>query len=403
VKNISKAILIFGVIIFFSFSLSGQTWSARQRLTWNTGNSSGPHMAVTTGNALHILWHDYTFYKSEILYKKSTDRGDTWQTITRLTWDPDYSRPCDISGLNNNIYTVWSGQPSGTYEVMYKRGNVLASTWDALKRVTWNSGDSYNPSIFVSSKTVESTQYILVHIVWDDDTSGNNEICYKKGTYTLTKPIGTFGWSPQKRLTWNSGNSSRPVVAVDSNQTVHVVWRDNSAGNQEIYYKKSTDEGSSWSALTRLTWTSDTSYALDMTIDSADVIHITWYDGPSGNSSPYHKKSTDGGTTWTSPTRIMWNTASAGATSIAADSSNNLHVLYVDNHTGTDEIYYKKSTNGGLNWSVPERLTWNTPGQNFSPNIIVDGSGGIHAAWDGPVYFSELSGYTHEIFYKNKK
>lgn len=403
-KNKSKPILIFGVIILFSFSLSGQTWSARQRLTWNTGNSSSPRMAVSSGTGIHILWSDYTFYKSEILYKNSTDRGDTWQPPTRLTWNPNYSKQCDAAGFYNYVFIVWSDYFSyNNYEIMHKRANVLTSTWDASKRVTWRHGTSSKPSICISFKADIGATYTLVHIVWVDETTGNEEIYYKKGTYQKDKISESFYWSELKRLTWNSSSSRRPVVAVDSNQIIHVIWYDNSSGNTEIYHKRSTDEGVTWSALHRLTWTSDPSFELDMTIDSADRIHIVWYDGPYSSSSLFHKKSTNGGLNWTGPTRIMWTSPSAAGTSIAADSSNNLHVLYTDNHTGTDEIYYKKSTNGGLNWSAPKQLTWNSPGQNFNPNIIVDNSGGLHAAWDGPVFFSELPGYTHEIFYKNKK
>lgn len=402
-KNILKTILIFGSILFFSLSLSGQTWSARQRLTWNPGNSSYPRMAVTTDNQIHLVWHDYSFYKSEILYKNSTNRGDTWQAPTRITWTSGYSKLCDISGLDNSIYIVWSEQPLSNYDLMYKRGHSTTSTWDSPKRLTWSSGNSYFASICAITKTAMSTNYIIVHVVWEDNTSGNKEIYYKKGTYTLTKPIGTFGWSSQKRLTWNAGYSSGPKIAVDSNNHIHVFWYDNSSGNLEIYYKKSTDEGDNWSALHRLTWTSDYSTEHDVTIDSADKIHIVWYDGPSGNMSLYYKKSTDGGSTWSAPTRVMWNSADAPGTSIAVDSSDTLHVLYIDKHTGTDEVYYKKSTNGGLNWSAPEQLTWNSPGQNFNPNIIVDNSDGLHASWDGPLIFPGNTGYTHEIFYKNKK
>ena len=37
-------------------------------------------------------------------------------------------------------------------------------------------------------------------------------------------------WGPSKRLTWNSGLSSSPGIAVDSNNNIHVVWNDYPAG-----------------------------------------------------------------------------------------------------------------------------------------------------------------------------
>ena len=35
--------------------------------------------------------------------------------------------------------------------------------------------------------------------------------------------------------------------------TIHVVWHDDRDGNTEIYYKRSTDNGTTWGADTRLT------------------------------------------------------------------------------------------------------------------------------------------------------
>ncbi len=401
-KNTAKAILIIWGIALFSLSLGGQTWSARRRLTWNSGNSSHPRLALTGSLGVHVFWSDYTFYLSEILNKNSPDRGDTWQPAARLTWNSDYSKLCDAAGYDNYMFLVWAEHAPGNYEIMFRRGNASTSKWDASKRVTWNSGESYFPSICFSTKVDVLTTNILVHIVWEDDTSGNKEIYYKKGIYEKDNAFETFYWSAQKRLTWNTGASSRPVVAVDSNQDIHVVWYDDTSGNYEIYHKKSTDEGATWSGIKRLTWTSGSSSAADMAIDSSGSIHIVWYDGPTGNRSPYHKKSTDGGLTWSSRTRLAWYSASAPATSITTDSANNIHVVYIDNHTGTDEIYYKKSTDGGTTWNSPQRLTWST-NQNFNPNIIADGSDGLHLAWDTFVYVPDIGGYTTEIFYKNKK
>jgi len=44
-------------------------------------------------------------------------------------------------------------------------------------------------------------------------------------------------WIPAKRLTWNSGSSVAPTMAIDSSNTIHVVWYDSTPGNTEIFYK----------------------------------------------------------------------------------------------------------------------------------------------------------------------
>jgi hypothetical protein len=50
-----------------------------------------------------------------------------------------------------------------------------------------------------------------------------------------------------ENLSNTSGFSREPDIAVDRNGRVHVVWVDNTRGKWEIYYRKSTDGGLSWS------------------------------------------------------------------------------------------------------------------------------------------------------------
>jgi len=45
------------------------------------------------------------------------------------------------------------------------------------------------------------------------------------------------GWKTMQ-LTYNSGWSEHPGIAVDSNDHLHIVWDDNSPGNFEIYYNR---------------------------------------------------------------------------------------------------------------------------------------------------------------------
>lgn len=51
-------------------------------------------------------------------------------------------------------------------------------------------------------------------------------------------PDALADWSAAKRITWTSGFSSSPAIAVGSTDTLHVVWADPTPGNWEIYYKK---------------------------------------------------------------------------------------------------------------------------------------------------------------------
>jgi hypothetical protein len=76
-------------------------------------------------------------------------------------------------------------------------------------------------------------------------------------------------WTPAKRLTWTAGNSGSPDLAVDFPDHLHVIWYDGTPGNYEIYYKKSADAGSTWSANKRLTFTSGNSWWTAIAVDSS--------------------------------------------------------------------------------------------------------------------------------------
>lgn len=89
-----------------------------------------------------------------------------------------------------------------------------------------------------------SGSYIFV--VWDDSRDGNFEIYYKRSTNSGQN------WEADTRLTTDPAVSAIPTVTV-LGTFVHITWVDFRNGNPEIYYKRSTDYGSSWEAVVRLT------------------------------------------------------------------------------------------------------------------------------------------------------
>jgi len=75
-------------------------------------------------------------------------------------------------------------------------------------------------------------------------------VCGSSGNIKLTTN-GGLNWGPDTRLTNNSAYSGDPSITV-SGQVVHVVWQDNRDGNDELYYKRSSDAGATWSADIRI-------------------------------------------------------------------------------------------------------------------------------------------------------
>jgi len=252
--------------------------------------------------------------------------------------------------------------------------------WTPAKRLTWTPGHSFSPAIAVGSNN-------RIHVVWYDNTSGNYEIYYKQSTN------GGTSWSAHKRLTWTAGDSSYPAIATDSTQTIHVVWHDTTPGYADIYYRRSPDGGTTWNAVQRLTWTSSKSYDPALAVDSNDKIHLLWRDSPSGNIDIYHKRSTNGGLTWSAAKRITWTADETFGPAISAASDNKIHLVYPDDSSGDRQLYYMVSSAGGLTWSSPKRLTWSS-GDSLEPALTLGSGNTLRLVWYGETATSL------EVYYK---
>jgi len=382
-KRTSLMIAVLG--IFLAAQIAQAQWTPTKRLTWNSGDSRGPAIATDSSGNLHLVWFDSTPGLAKIYYKKSTDGGATWAANKRISWTSGWSGyPAIAVDSSDNLHVVWWDSAPGNNEIYYTKSTDGGATWTASRRLTWTSGSSLYPALAVGFSG-------NLHLVWYDDTPGNSEIYYRKSSN------GGVTWTTSQRLTFTSGRSIYPAIAVDSIGSVHVIWSDETPGNLEIYHKKSTDGGATWTANQRLTWTlGAASYGASIAVNPSGTLQLVWNDFAPGNEEIYYRKSTDGGTTWTPSQRLTWTSGSSLYPAIGVDSLGGLHVIWQDDTPGNNEIYYKKSTDGGAIWTANQRLTW-TSGQTRWPNIAVDFSDNLHAVW-----WDDTPG-NNEIYYKKGK
>ncbi len=112
---------------------------------------------------------------------------------------------------------------------------------------------------------------------------------------------------------------------------------------------------------------------------SGTAVHVVWMDWRDGNAEIYYKRSTDGGLNWGTDIRLTYNSAWSGEAVILVSGST-VHVVWSDDRDGNIEIYYKCSTDGGLSWGTDIRLT-NNSASSRDAVILVSGST-VHVVWD---------------------
>ena len=354
-------------------------WQADVRLTNNDSASftsyNNAWCVAANENVVHVVWRDNRDGNTEIYYKRSTDAGVSWGADVRMTNNTNNSYSPSVAVSGSAVHVVWYDRPDGNWEIYYKRSTDAGVSWGTNTRLTINGADSYDPSIAVSG--------LFVNVVWKDYREGNDEIYYKRST------DGGVNWGADTRLTNNIDNSAGPSVTV-SGSVVHVVWMDNRDGNLEIYYKRSSDAGVSWGTDTRLTNNSFYSFT-PSAAGSGSVVHVVWCDYRDGNPEIYYKRSTDAGISWGIDTRLTNNTAVSKYPSVAVSGSV-VHVVWQDYRGGNCQIYYKRSIDAGVSWGADTRLTNNTTVSEYS-SVAVSGSV-VHVVW-----MDDRDG-NEEIYYK---
>ena len=357
-------------------------WMMARLAGWQSVKTKALSLNKDSSGGLHFFWTSKNMGNYEIFHKISTDYGSTWSANNRLTWSSGNSHsPAAVVDPGNNVYIFWCDDMTGNYEIYFKNSTDQGTSWSQIKRLTWTAGKSLNPAVFSQPPNI-------LHLVWCEVMENRSEIYYKRSL------DGGLSWSSTQRLTWTNSYSELPSLSVDSFGRVHAAWQDNVSGNGEIYYKTSPNSGISWNASQRITWNPGDSGSLSLSIDSTDNIYISWDDMSPGNHEIFFKKSTDNGSTWTGADRITWNQANSFNPILVSGSGSNLYLVWMEDSSGDWEIIFKSSSDSGSSWMPPKRLTYNQ-GYSIKPIIRSTGGTNIYVLW----YDSTPGKWS--IFYKN--
>ena len=133
---------------------------------------------------------------------------------------------------------------------------------------------------------------------------------------------------------------SVPAIAVSGNN-VHIVWQDNTSGNFEILYRRSTDSGATFSPTINLSNDAESSFGAAIAV-SGNNVHVAWESGDP-NPDIFYRRSTDGGASFTDPIKNLSSNAGQSSRPAIAVSGNSVHVVWDDATPGNFDILYRRS------------------------------------------------------------
>ncbi|MCE7735510.1 MAG: hypothetical protein GPJ54_11570 [Candidatus Heimdallarchaeota archaeon] len=240
----------------------------------------------------------------------------------------------------------------------------------------------------------------------------------EKETATISPNINsdwTWSW-PDVISSGSTGSSYTTSVAIDKFDNIHLVWYDNTDYNgagpdNDIFYKRFDRLTASWGSVVVISndSTADSSNP-NIIVDDNDNLHVVWndltdYNGAGTDVDIFYKRFDRLTASWGSTVVISSeSTSSSSWPTIAADSYNDLHVVWQDSSNiisaGTDgDIFYKMYYNLTSTWLTTKLISTESSLNSAQPNILIDSADDIHIVWDDLTDYNG-AGTDTDIFYK---
>ncbi len=335
-----------------SSSDEGATWSADRRVGDGTLHLTDPLIAdgddvwVIVLKDLQVV-SDWCCPRDNgnIYLLRSRDRGQTWDPPMQLSTGRGAFR-VSITYAAGRLHLVWMDYRSGAWDTHYRRSIDRGATWELERRIALSAGT------FGAERPQIAAQGDAVHVtIWDD--RGGNPPC-TAGTFSFASCPDVFyigsndggaTWGPEVRIA-NAGaffaGRNDIAAATPSNVVINYNRNVTSAQGQKMFVRRSTNGGSTWEPEVQLTATPGESDHGSI-IGYGSAVHLAWHDSRvAGNLEIYYRGSSDGGATWDAEERVSSGAAGDSSTPLLAVSAGYLHALWLDRRGGSYQIYYRR-------------------------------------------------------------
>ena len=396
-----------GYEIYYARWAVSTGWSGAVKLNTDAVDALQQQPAIAlNGSALVVSWQDnrsgnqiYARYSSNLGRTWSvsdaqvsdvgnvvgapaltTGRGAVWATWIVLsgsdyiayadTGTSTWGKDAQISTTTQPRQDIAAAGSASTVWAGWAQTNTL---W-AASRTTDAWGSAYQVN-----NTGEATQLYPalgagntgdLFAVWNDNRSAG------AGLYAAQSTDGGLTWGTNNFVS-GSVESGQPALAVTGTANLHTVWRVDEYLYWKIYYNRSTDGGSTWLSPTLLAQYLQVrrpETSVSPAVESPDVallgnsVYAAWAAG----GALYLAKSTNGGSTWGAPTNVFTtasgiNVSASGKVALKASSADER--LYLAWTNDSMRTCLASSLDGGSAW--PERQCFNAGSATSAQNPVI--------------------------------
>jgi hypothetical protein len=420
----------------FNPSHAGTGWGMQLIHGGGTYVQSTPCAVVDNAGVIHVVWHgrDATDATADnIRYSKSTDGGETWSAVTKLTSGNSFNRQYPSISVNSSdkLFVVFTGQ--GNNNTGLSKVEYDGSVWSSVSTLDTNS--SFYPST-LDDKTLSFSDPLVIFVdntssvvkfrgVWEGSISVHNlEVTpltknFKLGAVvgrstvtrdTTTKKLKSLGMyvsnsynvlAPTTVVSSaydTSGNGGRKLVRLSNGWLVAVI-KDYVTGSQPRRLYISKDSGNTWEPFGTINNLASTTGDVALVAVDTKVYCLQTFANVTVNLYVFDEN----GNLLVNNQQVDGGQSSFGNVSLAVNSAGTeLHAAWASKNStypnGFNIRYAKGTINGDgtVTWSAPTQITTvNTSGVNHqNPCVVVRPSNGYPTIiWD----FSNSGGNQYGI------
>ena len=182
-------------------------------------------------------------------------------------------------------------------------------------------------------------------------------------------PAFSTSWS-SSNVSANATRSTNSSIAVDKSGTIHVVWEEE---DREIYYRKSSDGGTSWSAIANVSRSASGSRLPKIAVAPDGSLSVVWVELTTNWEIFYSQFKSN---TWSTPVNVSSTSFTmSDYPRLAIDAGGKIHVAWQDNN----EVAYS-SSNDGQTWLKPNVIL-TSGGEVIEPPALSAAGNNVHLVW----------------------
>lgn len=318
---------------------------------------------------------------SQIFFTMSKDFGVSWNNMPQtrnISNSPGEAFGPSLAVNKNGkmrLYVTYHDNSNGATQA-FLISTKKKTNFRAPRNLTPHKGGAFSPRVALDSSEA-------VNVVWGDTKDGPAKVLFARST-----DLG-LSFNEPTDVSRSSGVAFDPEIAIDPSDGINVAWQDTAPGPSVIMFARSTDGGATFSQPMQISTGTGNATEAAIATDSTGRLSVVWVDDSTGNAEAYYARSTDGGSTFSDPVNISNFPGGDIHKPTVVTFQDTVYVafqngdLFGEDRRKNRQVFLAKSDNAGLSFAGAEQVSnaVNSNGRAHSPAMVVDSRGTLHIVW----------------------